>query len=79
MKILKTEYIDGMQGESILSLNRNELCQICNGMYRLEQGGDKHLDKDLYSQLRVARDILDYGAVDQFTFEQATIKESENE
>lgn len=68
MKIIKVEHIDGMQGEAVISLNREELRSLCNGLYLLSKHRGNDYDKDLHTQMRVARDIIDYGAVDNFTF-----------
>lgn len=71
MKIKKVEYVDGMQGEAVISLNRSELCKLCNGLYLLSEHKENEYDKKLHTQMRVIRDILDYGAVDDFTFNTA--------
>ena len=61
MKIKKVEYVDGIQGEAIISFNREELCKLCNGLYLLSQHREHEYDKNLHTQMKVARDILDYG------------------
>lgn len=73
MKIKKVEHVDGMQGEAVISLNRSELCKLCNGLYLLSkyESSQYKYDKKLHTQMRVIRDILDYGAVDDFTFNTA--------
>ncbi len=71
MKIKKIEYINGMQREAVISLDRHELVTLCNGLYLLSEQKDSKYDKDLHTQMRVARDIIDYGAVDDFTFNMA--------
>ncbi len=71
MKIKKIEYVDGMQGEAVISFTREELCKLCDGLYLLSQHRDRDYDKDLHTQLRVARDIIDDGAVGTFTFSAA--------
>jgi hypothetical protein len=71
MKIKKIEYVDGMQGEAVISLNRDELFGLCNGLFLLSKQKDSKYDKQLHTQMRVIRDILDYGAVDDFTFNTA--------
>lgn len=71
MKIKKIQHVDGMQGEAVISLNRSELCKLCNGLYFLSKQKPNEYDKKLHTQMRVIRDILDYGAVDDFTFNTA--------
>lgn len=68
MKIKKIEFVDGMQGEAVISLNREELCKLCNGLYLLSEHKNNEYDKNLHTQMRVIRDILEYGIVDDFTF-----------
>lgn len=75
MKIKKVEYVDGMQGEAVISLSRKELCKLCNGLYLLSKHKENDYDKELHTQMRVIRDILDCGAVDDFTFNTAVERE----
>ena len=71
MKIKKVEYEHCMQGEAVISLSRDELCILCNGLFILSTQKECKYDKDLHIQMKVVRDILDYGAVDDFTFNTA--------
>ena len=73
MKILKTEYVDGMRGKAVISLNRDELSKLCNGLYLLSKNNihANRYDKNLHTQMMVIKDILDYGTVDDFTFNTA--------
>lgn len=75
MKIKKIEYVNGIQGEAVISLDRHELSTLCNGLYLLSKHKENEYDKGLHTQLRVARDILDYGVVDDFTFSTAVGEE----
>ena len=76
MKIKKIKCADGMQGEAVISLNRDELMKLCNGLYALSKCDTpkSSYDKELHTQMRVVRDILDYGKVDDFTFNLAVEK-----
>ena len=71
MKIKKIEYVDGMQGEAVISFTREELCKLCNGLYMLSEHRENEYDRKLHTQLRVARDIIDQGVVDSLTFSAA--------
>lgn len=75
MKIRKLEYVDGMRGQATISLNRKELSTLCNALYLLKKQKFSQYDKNLDTQIKVARDILYYGAVDDFTFDTAVESE----
>lgn len=76
MKIRELKYFNNLEGMATISLNRSELCTLCNALYLLKKHEFARYDKNLDTQLKVARDILDYGAVDDFTF--STVVESED-
>lgn len=65
---MKIKKVDGMQGEIVISLDREELRKLCNGLYLLSKYRDIDYDKEMHTQMRVVKDIIDYGAVDNFTF-----------
>ena len=77
MKIKSLKYESNLQGEAVIILNRSELYKLCNGLYLMSKDDNcKHeYDKNLHTQMRVARDILDYGMVDDFTFNTAVESE----
>lgn len=75
MKIKEIKYVDGMQGEAVISLNRKELSTLCNALYLLKKQKFSKYDKNLDTQIKVTRDILYYGAVDDFTFDTAVESE----
>ena len=58
MKILKTEYVDGMRGKAVISLNRDELSKLCNGLYLLSKNNihANRYDKNLTAAARLIVD-----------------------
>lgn len=65
-------YINKMNKDKDITItfSRDEICHVCNYMYR---GGANSEIKgmDLYSDLTIARDIVDYGHIDSFTLDKA--------
>jgi hypothetical protein len=75
MKIRELKYLNNLEGEAVISLNRSELSTLCCGLYLLNKQKDSKYNRNLDIQMKVARDILDYGSVDDFTFNTAVERE----
>ena len=54
--------------EVVLTLNADELVRLCNVLYAQEKYDD-NLHHKLYGDLMIARDLCQYGDIDDFCFE----------
>ena len=54
--------------EVVVTLNADELVRLCNVLY-LQEKYDDNLHYKLYGNLMIARDLCQYGHIDNFCFE----------
>lgn len=52
--------------EVTVTLSCSELNEICNYLYSVAE--KKEIDKKLYAQFMIARDLSQYGHIDNFSF-----------
>ena len=69
---MNIQKISKKKREAIVSLSADELVKICNALYNVEDSHKNKLYYKLYSDLMIARDMCQYGHIDNFCFEQIT-------
>lgn len=59
-------------GQVVMTLNKDELTVICNTMYYHEKAGGDEAKRELfhrvYADLILAKDLCQYGHIDDFSF-----------
>lgn len=64
---MNIENISKEKGEVLVKLSENDLVAICNALYRqTEEQKNKENIMQLYSDMMIARDLCQYGHIDDF-------------
>lgn len=58
--------------EVVVSLSADELTKICNALCQIEDEEKNELYYNLHSDMMMARNLCQYGRIDNFCLEQAT-------
>lgn len=53
--------------EVTVTLNADELIRICNAMHKADNNDNNELYNKLHSEMILARDLCQYGGIDNFT------------
>ena len=61
--------ISKKEREVVVTLNSDELVKLCNTMYNAKESDKNNLFYKLYSELMIARDLSQYGHIDDFCLE----------
>ena len=67
---MNIQKISKKKREAIVSLSADELVKICNALYGAEDSHKNELYYRLYSDMTIARDLCQYGHIDDFCLEQ---------